>query len=82
MRKEVEEFAVLWENGSRNSLNFCRYMKKDFENLTWECVENDEDIPQDLEDLMNWLEDDIFQHWKTAKIKAGETNKLGYPKGE
>ena len=81
--KSVEELEVLWKNGNKNSLHFCRYMRDEIENLANEYIyESDTFYDHEFEQRFEWLEDDVFIHWKQAKFMAGECTMLGYPKGE
>lgn len=78
MIKEIEkayyELDAIWQAGNRKSLIFCRYMRQAIDEITSDIAYNlDGDIPQELEDMVDWLEEDIYNHWKAAKIEACET---------
>lgn len=78
MIKEIEkayyELNAIWQAGNRKSLPFCRYMRQAIKEITSYITYNlDGDIPQELEDMIDWLEEDIYNHWYVAKIEAGET---------
>ncbi len=81
--KAVEELEILWEKGNKESLHFCRYMRAEIENLANEYIyENETVYDPEFEERFEWLDDDVFTHWRHAKFEAGECNMLGYPKGE
>ena len=84
IRKAYEELNDIWDNGNQNSLPFCRYMKQALDELTSDCVYKlDEDLPEQLDDAITFLEDDIRQHWRLCKIEACETKgMLQIPIGE
>lgn len=78
MIKEIEkayyELDAIWQYGNRKSLPFCRDMRQAINKIKYDIVYNlDGGIPQELEDMIDWLEEDIYNHWKVAKIEAGET---------
>lgn len=78
----LNELQDIWENGNQNSLPFCRYMRRAIEELSWELIYQDEDIPADVEQVYNMLEDDIYDCWWHAKIEAGECSMTLLPIGE
>lgn len=78
----MNELQDIWENGNQESLPFCRYMRRALEELSWEFIMQDEDIPADVEQLYNMLEDDVFECWYHAKIKAGQCSMTLLPVGE
>lgn len=78
----MNELQDIWENGNQNSLPFCRYMRRALEELSWEFITQEEDIPADVEQLYNMLEDDVFECWYHAKIKAGQCSMTLLPIGE
>lgn len=84
IKKAIDELAEIWDNGNHNSLPFCRYMRQAIEELTNECAYSlAEDLPQELEDDIDRLEEDVWQQWWLCKIKAGETRgMLQIPIGE
>lgn len=84
IKAAFEELNDIWDNGNQNSLPFCRYMKQALEELTSDCAYKlDEDLPEWLDDAINFLEDDVWQHWRLCKIDAGETRgMLQIPIGE
>ena len=61
------ELEAIWESGNQNSLHFCRYMGQALDELSWEFIMQDEDIPADIEQFYNMLEDDVFDCYKHAK---------------
>lgn len=78
MFKDIEtayyELDAIWQSGNNQSLPFCRYMKRAIEELTSDIAyKYDGDIPKELEDMIDWLEEDVYNHWRAAKIEAGET---------
>lgn len=78
----LNELYDIWDNGNQNSLPFCRYMRRAMDELSWELISQEEDIPSDVEQLFNILEDDVFECWYHAKIKAGECSMTLIPRGE
>lgn len=78
----LNELQDIWENGNQNSLAFCRYMRCDLDELSWELIYQDEDIPANIEELYNMLEDDIYDCWRKCKIKAGQCTLTLLPIGE
>lgn len=84
IKKAVGELNDIWDNGNHNSLSFCRYMRQAIDELTNECIYNlDKDLPSELDDQINFLEDDVWQHWRLCKIQAGECKgMLQIPIGE
>lgn len=78
----LNELYDIWDNGNQNSLPFCRYMRRAMDELSWELISQEEDIPSDAEQLFNILEDDVFECWYHAKIKAGECSMTLIPRGE
>lgn len=78
----LEELEAIWSDGNQNSLKFCRYMKEQIEQLSWEYVMADEDISADIEERFNILEDDVTDCWRYAKSRACECSMLGYPIGD
>lgn len=81
-KKSLEELQAIWESGNQESLHFTRYMRQALEELSWELIMQDEDIPADLEQEFNILEDDVTDCWRYAKARACECSILGYPRGE
>lgn len=78
----LNELQDIWEHGNQNSLPFCRYMRRALDELSWEFITQDEDIPADVEQCFNMLEDDIWECWYNAKITAGECSMTLIPRGE
>lgn len=78
----LNELQDIWDNGNQNSLPFCRYMRRAMDELSWELISQEEDIPADVEELYNILEDDVWDCWRVAKIKAGECSMTLIPRGE
>lgn len=78
----LNELQDIWEHGNQESLHFCRYMRRALEELSWEFITQDEDIPADVEQYYNMLEDAVFNCWRHAKIMAGECSMTLIPKGE
>ena len=78
----LNELQDIWDNGNQESLSFCRYMRRALEELSWELITQDEDIPADVEQLYNMLEDDVFDCWCHAKIVAGQCSMTLLPIGE
>ena len=70
----LNELQDIWENGNQLSLHFCRYMGQALEELSWEFIMQDEDIPADIEQLFNMLEDDIYDCYHHARE---EVNNVG-----
>lgn len=81
-KKSLEELQAIWEGGNQESLHFTRYMRQALEELSWELIMQDEDIPADLEQEFNILEDDVYECFSNAKREACECSMLGYPIGE
>lgn len=81
-KKSLEELQAIWSNGNQESLHFTRYMRQALEELSWELIMQDEDIPADLEQEFNILEDDVYECFSNAKREACECSMLGYPIGE
>lgn len=81
-KKSLEELQAIWESGNQESLHFTRYMRQTLEELSWELIMQDEDIPADLEQEFNILEDDVTDCWRYAKARACECTMLGYPIGD
>lgn len=81
-KKSLEELQAIWESGNQESLHFTRYMRQALEELSWELIMQDEDIPADLEQEFNILEDDVTDCWRYAKTLACECTMLGYPIGD
>lgn len=81
-RKSLEELQDIWEHGNQESLHFTRYMRQALEELSWGLIMQDEDIPADLEQEFNILEDDVYDCWYHAKIMAGEHTMTLIPRGE
>ena len=74
IEKAYYELNATWQDGNRKSLPFCQYMRQAIDELKYYIVYNlDGDIHQELEDMIDWLDDDIYNHWKVAKIEADET---------
>lgn len=81
-KKSLQELQAIWESGNQESLHFTRYMRQALEELSWELIMQDEDIPVDLEQEFNILEDDVYECFSNAKREACECSMLGYPIGE
>lgn len=81
-KKSLDELQAIWESGNQESLHFTRYMRQALEELSWELIMQDEDIPADLEQEFNTLEDDVYECFSNAKREACECSMLGYPIGE
>lgn len=79
---KLEELQDIWENGNQNSLPFCRYMRRAVDELSWEFIYCTEDIPSDVEETYNRLEDDIYDCWRYLKVKHGECSITLLPIGE
>lgn len=78
----LTELEDIWLKGNPDNLHFCRYMRRAIEELSWEMVYCDKDIPADIEERFNILEDDVYECWYYLKIKRGECNMLLMPVGE
>lgn len=81
-KQALTELEDIWNNGNPDSLPFCRYMRRAIEELSWEMVYCDNDIPADIEERFNILEDDIYEGWYYLKIKRGECSMTLIPIGE
>lgn len=81
-KKSLQELQAIWESGNQESLHFTRYMRQALEELSWELIMQNEDIPADLEQEFNILEDDVYECFSNAKREACECSMLGYPIGE
>lgn len=81
-KKSLQELQAIWESGNQESLHFTRYMRQALEELSWELIMQDEDIPAYLEQEFNILEDDVYECFSNAKREACECSMLGYPIGE
>lgn len=81
-KKSLEKLQAIWEIGNQESLHFTRYMRQALEELSWELIMQDEDIPADLEQEFNILEDDVTDCWRYAKSRSCECSTLDYPIGE
>lgn len=81
-RKSLDELQEIWGNGNQDSLPFCRYMRRAIEELSWELVYCEDDIPADLEEVYNRFEDDVYECWRYLKVKHGECSMLLLPIGE
>lgn len=81
-KNSLQELQAIWESGNQESLHFTRYMRQALEELSWELIMQDEDIPADLEQEFNILEDDVYECFSNAKREACECSMLGYPIGD
>ncbi len=80
--QSLEELKEIWNNGNHKSLPFCRYIKQSLEELGWELVYCNEDIPPELDDKFNEFDEEIYQVWRKLKIERGECSITLMPLGE
>lgn len=78
----LEELQNTWNNGNHDSLPFTRYIKQSLEELSWEIVYCDEDVPPALDDNFSEFEEEIYQAWRKLKIERGEYSMILVPIGE
>lgn len=81
-KQSLEELKEIWNSGNHKSLPFCRYIKQSLEELSWEIVYSEDDVPTALDDEFNEFEEEIYQAWRKLKIERGECNMLLVPFGE
>lgn len=81
-KSTLEDLQYIWDNGNQNSLPFCRYMRIQIDELSWEFIYCTEDIPADVEEEYNRLEEDVWECWRYLKIKHGECSITLLPIGE
>ena len=81
-KQSLEELEDIWNKGNPDSLPFCRYMRRAIDELSWEMIYCDNDIPADIEERFNILEDDVYECWRYLKIKRGECSMTLMPVGE
>lgn len=75
IKESYDELNEIWDNGNHDSLHFCRYVKQAIEELTDNCYYNFDvdELPEGLEDNIDFLESEVYNHWRLCKIAAGET---------
>ncbi len=81
-KDKLEELTDVWENGNQDSLPFCRYMRRVVDELSWEFIYCTDDVPADIEEMYNRLEDDVYECWRYLKVKHGECSIALLPIGE
>ncbi len=81
-KDRLNELQDIWDNGNQNSLPFCRYMRREVEELSWEFIYCTDYVPADIAEMYNRLEDDVYECWRYLKVKHGECSITLLPIGE
>lgn len=81
---KLEALVIKWEDDTnQNSLIAVSGFMGEFESFLDDLIYYSDfgDIPADLNNAIDILDNDIFEQWAYLKFKAGECNMLGYPIG-